>query len=123
MRNQVRNTRVKKIFASTALGSPMETNVVLHAQKFLALIALGALLSFSYIAAAAPANAVGCQSGGSPWGGGGFCDSDYWKDGSYMHCVDVYVLGFGGGSCGRVCPPPPGAPAPPATDLDPRTRC
>ena len=91
-----------------AIGSPMkETNVVLHARKFLALIALGALLAFSYMAAAAPANAVGCSSGGSPWGGGGYCDTDYWPDGSYMHCVTVYVMGFGGSQCNRVYPPAP----------------
>lgn len=75
------------------------------------------------LALAAPAQATGCSSGYGGWGGGGFCDTDYWRDGSYWHCVNVTVLGFGGGSCGRVCPPPAGAPLPPAADMDPRTPC
>ena len=77
------------------------------------------------LALAAPAQATGCSSGYGGWGGGGFCDTDYWRDGSYMHCVNVTVLGFGGGTCNRVCPwPDPGNMAPPPlADMDPRTRC
>ena len=52
-----------------------------------------------------PGAAVGCGSGGRPWGGGGYCDSDYRPDGSYMHCEAVYVMGFGG-NCYRVSPDP-----------------
>ena len=56
---------------------------------------------------ASPARADTCM-----WGpfGGGYCDSQYWPDGSYYHCLNTRW----GGSCGRVCPPPPGGviPAP-----------
>lgn len=78
------------------------------------------------VATAAPSKAQGCASGyGGGWGGGGYCDYDYWPDGSYYHCATVYVLGFGGTSCGRVCPwPDPGnASPPPPTDSDPATLC
>ena len=67
----------------------------------------GTFLVAGAIALATPASAVGCASGGSPWGGGGFCDTDYRPDGSYMHCERVYVLGFGGENCFRVYPPRP----------------
>ena len=56
------------------------------------------------LALAAPANATGCAYGNGGWGGGGFCDSDYAPDGSYMHCESVYVMGFGGSNCFRVHP-------------------
>jgi hypothetical protein len=52
----------------------------------------------------ATAHAEGCAAGGGGPGFGGYCDSDYWPDGSYMHCVKVYVLGFGGEQCNRVRP-------------------
>jgi hypothetical protein len=97
--------------------------MVLSVQKLLGLLGGGALMAAVALGMASPVSATGCQSGGSPWGGGGFCDTDHWADGSYMHCVDVYVMGYGGSSCGRVCPPPPGAPVPPATDMNPRTHC
>ena len=59
-----------------------------------------------------PAHADTCGGGGSPFGGGAYCDGDFWPDGSFNHCVQVYVLGFGGTSCGRVCPGNPPAPYP-----------
>lgn len=60
------------------------------------------------LAVAAPSQAEGCASGsGGGWGGGGYCDFDYWPDGSYMHCARVYVMGFGGESCNRIYPPAP----------------
>ena len=69
---------------------------------------LAVLFGAGVLALAAPAQAEGCASGsGGGYGGGGYCDSDYWPDGSYMHCVQVYVLGFGGASCNRVYPPAP----------------
>lgn len=52
-----------------------------------------------------------CQGGWSPFGGGGYCDGTRYMDGSYDHCVNVSVLGFGGMQCGRVCPPVPDNPA------------
>ena len=60
------------------------------------------------IVVAGPASAVpsGCQGGWSPWGGG-----QTYGDGSYDHCANVTVLGFGGMQCGRVCPPDPANPA------------
>lgn len=61
---------------------------------------------------ASPAHADGCAGGGGFGGGGGYCDNDYWPDGSFQHCVTVYVLGWGGTSCGRVCPGNPPAPYP-----------
>ena len=70
----------------------------------------GGLMAFGALAAA-PSHAEGCGGGGGAFGGGGYCDSDYWPDGSYMHCVTVHVLGFGGTQCNRVYPPPPPPPA------------
>ena len=46
------------------------------------------------LALATPAQATGCSSGYGGWGGGGFCDTDYWRDGSYMHCVNVDRAGL-----------------------------
>lgn len=80
----------------------------LSARKFLGLMAGGAVMSAVALGMASPASAgPGCSSGGSPWGGGGFCDIDYGADGSYLHCERVYVLGFGGENCYRVYPPRP----------------
>ncbi len=56
---------------------------------------------------------AGCQGGRTPWGGGTYCDSNPYADGSYDHCVTVSVLGFGGTQCSRVCPPDPANPAVP----------
>ncbi|SRX92334.1 hypothetical protein MSP7336_00559 [Mycobacterium shimoidei] len=71
------------------------------------------------------ANAVPgqCGAGYGAGSGGGFCDSDAWPDGSFYHCAHVYVLGFGGGGCGRVCPNPQNPALPIATDADPNTHC
>ena len=79
-------------------------------------VTIGALaLVGSYIGAAAPASAMpNCQGGWSPWGGGNYCDGQTYGDGSYDHCANVTVLGFGGMQCGRVCPPAPDNPAMPA---------
>lgn len=65
------------------------------------------------IVCAGPAGAVpsGCQGGWSPWGGGSYCDGQTYGDGSYDHCANVSVMGFGGMQCGRVCPPDPANPA------------
>ena len=69
---------------------------------------LAVLFGAGVLTLAAPAQAEGCASGsGGGYGGGGYCDSDYWPDGSYMHCVTVYVMGFGGSQCNRVYPPAP----------------
>jgi hypothetical protein len=59
------------------------------------------------------ATADGCQSGYTPWGGGGFCDGPTQPNGSYYHCATTYVFGFRGTQCGWVCPPPPDNPIPP----------
>ena len=66
---------------------------------------LEVLFGAGVVALAPPSQATGCGSGGSPWGGGGFCDTDYRPDGSYMHCESVYVMGYGGENCFRVFPP------------------
>ncbi len=52
---------------------------------------------------ASPAQAQQCSYGGFGGFGGGYCDSNYWPDGSFYHCYQVSVFGTGGG-CGRVCP-------------------
>ena len=64
----------------------------------------------------------GCQGGYTPWGGGEYCDMDFWDDGSYLNCHRVIVMGFGGTNCNRVCPPVDGQPPVP-TDWDIATRC
>ncbi len=56
---------------------------------------------------------AGCQGGWTPWGGGTYCDSNPYPDGSYDHCVSVSVLGWGGTQCSRVCPPDPATPGVP----------
>jgi hypothetical protein len=65
-----------------------------------------------YIGFAAPASSSPmCQGGWSPYGGGSYCDGQGYGDGSYDHCANVSVLGFGGMQCGRVCPPAANNPA------------
>jgi hypothetical protein len=87
-----------------------------------AVIALGGMAVETYDAT--PSHADGCAGGGGFGGGGGYCDNAWWPDGSYQHCVTVYVLGFGGTSCGRVCPPPPGSAIPaPYPGPGPGGRC
>ena len=81
--------------------------MVLSVRKLLGLLAGGAVMAAVALGMASPVSAAGCQSGGSPWGGGGYCDTDYRADGSYMHCEEVYVMGFGGTNCYRVFPPRP----------------
>lgn len=66
----------------------------------------------------APAAALPGQCWRSPFGG--FCDTDGWKDASFMHCENV---GFGGSSysnCYRACDY---AGRPVMTDLDMTTPC
>ena len=58
-----------------------------------------------------PAHADGCAYGGFGGFGGGYCDTDYWPDGSFYHCVTVAVFGYGS-TCNRVCPGNPPAPYP-----------
>ena len=82
----------------------MKTRKVLAAAGITGAVAGG-------LALAAPANAEGCGNGYGMGNGGGYCDTDYWPDGSYMHCVTVSVMGFGGSQCNRVYPPAPEAPA------------
>lgn len=53
-----------------------------------------------------------CASGSAGFGGGGFCDSYPYADGTWDHCEQVYVLGFGGTNCFRVRPVP--------VEVDPR---
>jgi hypothetical protein len=78
-----------------------------------AVLGAAALIGAATVALAAPASAVPpiCQGGWSPWGGGNYCDGTTYADGSYDHCANVTVLGFGGMQCGRVCPPDPTSPA------------
>jgi hypothetical protein len=73
-------------------------------------------LAAAFVGFSAPGVAnAGCGGAMTPWGGGQFCDSDYWPDGSYNHCVTVMVMGFGAPpSCNRVCPPGPQNPVIPA---------
>lgn len=74
-----------------------------------------AALVGAYVGFAGPAAAVpGCQGGWSPYGGGSYCDGQAYGDGSYDHCANVSVFGFGGMQCGRVCPPGAESPAIPA---------
>lgn len=62
------------------------------------------------IATPALAHAEGCSGAHGPMGNGGsYCDTDFWPDGSYMHCVTVNVFGFGGQQCNRIYPPAPEA--------------
>jgi hypothetical protein len=79
-------------------------------------VAVGAAaLVGAYVGFAGPASASPmCQGGWSPYGGGSYCDGQAYSDGSYDHCANVSVMGFGGMQCGRVCPPGPDNPAIPA---------
>ena len=61
--------------------------------------------------------------GGGFIGWGSYCDSDYWPDGSKLHCVSGGGPFAWGSRCDRVCDSPPGNPLPPITDSDPNTRC
>jgi hypothetical protein len=80
--------------------------------RTMALIGAASLVGAATIALAGPANAMPyCQGGTTPWGGGNYCDGASYSDGSYDHCANVVVLGFGGMQCGRVCPPDPTSPA------------
>jgi len=85
-------------------------------KKMVTLAGAAAVRAFGGLAVetvnASPAQAQ-CAFGGFGGFGGGFCDTDYWPDGSYNHCVTVAVFGYGG-SCDRVCPPAGGGfiPAP-----------
>ena len=82
--------------------------------RIAAISGAAALVGSAAVAFAAPASAMpNCQGGNTPWGGGTFCDSQSYSDGSYDHCATVNVLGFGGTQCGRVCPPDPANPAVP----------
>lgn len=76
-------------------------------------VGLAITASACSIALSAPAQASPGQCQGSPWGG--FCDTDWWQDGSFMHGVNV--MGFW--SYQRVCDGNP----PINTDYDPRTPC
>jgi hypothetical protein len=90
------------------------------------IIILGAgVLAGGYLGVAGTANAQpNCQGGFSPWGGGSYCDGQGYSDGSYDHCANVSVMGFGGMQCGRVCPPPPGSSIPaPWPGTGPGGRC
>ena len=59
-------------------------------RKMMNLAAAAAIATFGGLAvetvAASPAQAQ-CAYGGFGGFGGGFCDSDYWPDGSFNHCV------------------------------------
>ena len=89
---------------------------MIHIKRLVGIAATAAISTFAGLAVetavAAPAQAQ-CAFGGFGGFGGGFCDADYWPDGSYNHCVTVAVFGYGG-SCDRVCPPAAGGfiPAP-----------
>lgn len=82
------------------------------AKTKIAVVAAAAALLAGGLAVATPALTApsGCQGGWTPWGGGSYCDSGAYEDGSYDHCVSVTVLGFGGTQCNRVCPPDPANP-------------
>ena len=91
-----------------------------------ALLGAASLVGATAVALAAPAGAgpAGCQGGWSPWGGGSYCDGTSYVDGSYDHCANVTVMGFGGMQCGRVCPPPAGSSIPaPWPGPGPEGRC
>ena len=64
----------------------------------------GVVLASPGTAHASCVNADDAQGGGGGgWpGGGGFVDCHYAADGSYDHCVNVRVLGFGGWQCNGV---------------------
>lgn len=85
-------------------------------KKMITLAGAAAVMAFGGLAVetinASPAQAQ-CGFGGFGGFGGGFCDTDYWPDGSYNHCFSVAAFGYGG-SCNRVCPPAGGGfiPAP-----------
>lgn len=81
-------------------------------KKLFAAGAIAAALA-APIALSTPAQASPGMCGGSPWGG--FCDTDVWPDGSFMHGVSV----FGFWQYTRVCDGNP----PINTDYDPRTPC
>ena len=82
-------------------------------KRVLVLAAASALTAFAGLAVdtatAGPARAD-CAWGGIGIWSGGYCDTNYWPDGSYYHCLNTPF----GGSCGRVCPPPPGSSVPAA---------
>jgi hypothetical protein len=81
-------------------------------KQVIAVLGTASAIGAAVIALAGPASAVptGCQGGWSPFGGGSYCDGATYADGSYDHCANVTVLGFGGMQCGRVCPPDPANP-------------
>jgi|GEM_PF-3213429 len=94
---------------------------------FATTLGLGPVSTFINTALDTPTVAVSralpgqCAVGYGPLGnGGGFCDTDPWPDGSFMHWERVCVLGFCGENSFRACHVPGGRVP---TDYDPRTRC
>lgn len=54
--------------------------------RIAAITGAAALVGSAAVAFAAPASAMpNCQGGNTPWGGGTFCDSQSYSDGSYDH--------------------------------------
>lgn len=91
-------------------------------RRLLAMVAAGAVLAATGLAWARQADASPGQCGGGGFiGGGSFCDSDPWADGSFQHCVTGWGPFAWGSQCMRVCDN--GTPLPPVTDNDPSTPC
>ena len=67
-------------------------------KKMITLAGAAAVMAFGGLAVetvnASPAQAQ-CAFGGFGGFGGGFCDTDYWPDGSYNHCISVAAFGYG----------------------------
>ncbi len=77
-------------------------------RKLITAMAIGGALAAGGIVVAGPASADGPCGGAVVLGnGGGRCDYDQRRDGSFTRCDTVYVLGFGGTNCYLVYPPPP----------------
>ena len=54
--------------------------------RIAAISGAAALAGSAAVAVAAPVSAMpNCQGGNTPWGGGTFCDSQSYSDGSYDH--------------------------------------